>query len=66
MDESTATHQLSHAEYKRWESVNDHHDRAADVREDPRMLSQYRANIGGSIFILMVVLGGVLAWLGLV
>jgi len=41
-------------------------DRAADVREDPRMLSQYRANIGGSIFILMVVLGGVLAWLGLV
>jgi len=34
MDESTATHQLSHAEYKRWESVNDHHDRAADVREE--------------------------------
>jgi len=41
-------------------------DRAGDVRKDPRMLSQYRANIGGSIFILMVVLGGVLAWLGLV
>jgi multicomponent Na+:H+ antiporter subunit D len=41
-------------------------DAAADVRADPTMLSRYRANIGGSIFILMVVLGGVLAWLGIV
>jgi len=41
-------------------------DSAADVRSDPTVLSQYRANVGGSIFILMVVLGGVLAWLGLV
>jgi len=41
-------------------------DRAAAVRADPRMLSRYRANVGGSIFILMVVLGGVLAWLGIV
>jgi multicomponent Na+:H+ antiporter subunit D len=39
-------------------------DRAAAVRADPAVLSRYRANIGGSIFILMVVLGGVLAWLG--
>ena len=41
-------------------------DAAADVRADPEMLSRYRANIGGSIFILMVVLGGVLALLGIV
>jgi multicomponent Na+:H+ antiporter subunit D len=41
-------------------------DAAADVRADPRVLSRYRANIGGSIFILMIVLGGVLAWLGIV
>jgi multicomponent Na+:H+ antiporter subunit D len=41
-------------------------DAAADVRADPEMLSRYRANIGGSIFILMIVLGGVLALLGIV
>jgi multicomponent Na+:H+ antiporter subunit D len=41
-------------------------DRAAEVRREPEMLAKYRANIGGSIFILMVVLGGVLAWLGVV
>jgi len=41
-------------------------DRGADIRADPTMLSRYRADIGGSIFILMVVLGGVLAWLGIV
>jgi multicomponent Na+:H+ antiporter subunit D len=41
-------------------------DAAADVRADPKVLSRYRANIGGSIFILMLVLGGVLAWLGIV
>jgi len=41
-------------------------DAAADVRADPEVLSRYRANIGGSIFILMIVLGGVLAWLGIV
>jgi multicomponent Na+:H+ antiporter subunit D len=41
-------------------------DRAAAVRREPEMLAKYRANIGGSIFILMVVLGGVLAWLGVV
>ncbi|WP_251343545.1 Na(+)/H(+) antiporter subunit D [Haloplanus halophilus] len=41
-------------------------DRAAAVRADPAALSRFRANIGGSIFILMVVLGGVLAWLGIV
>jgi multicomponent Na+:H+ antiporter subunit D len=39
--------------------------RAADLRADPRVLSRYRANIGSSIFILMIVLGGVLAWLAL-
>ena len=39
---------------------------AADVRADPEMLSRYHANIGGSIFILMIVLGGVLALLGIV
>ena len=41
-------------------------ERAATLRADPAVLSRYRANIGGSIFILMVVLGGVLAWLGVV
>ena len=41
-------------------------DRAAAMRRDPKMLAKYRANIGGSIFILMIVLGGVLAWLGVV
>jgi multicomponent Na+:H+ antiporter subunit D len=41
-------------------------DRAGDVREDPAMLARFRADIGGSIFILMIVLGGVLAWLGVV
>jgi multicomponent Na+:H+ antiporter subunit D len=41
-------------------------DRAAAVRADPAVLSRFRANIGGSIFILMVVLGGVLTWLGVV
>jgi len=41
-------------------------DRAAAVRADPAVLSRYRADIGGSIFILMLVLGGVLAWLGVV
>ncbi|WP_251330748.1 Na(+)/H(+) antiporter subunit D [Haloplanus pelagicus] len=41
-------------------------DRAAAVRADPAALSRFRADIGGSIFILMIVLGGVLAWLGLV
>jgi len=41
-------------------------DRAAEMRRDPKMLAKYRANIGGSIFILMIVLGGVLAWLGVV
>jgi multicomponent Na+:H+ antiporter subunit D len=30
------------------------------------MLARFRADIGGSIFILMIVLGGVLAWLGVV
>ena len=34
MDEQTATHELTHAEYKRWESVNDHHDRAEEVRAE--------------------------------
>ncbi|GAB6860057.1 Na(+)/H(+) antiporter subunit D [Haloplanus litoreus] len=41
-------------------------DRAAAVRADPAALSRYRANIGGSIFILMLVLGGALALLGVV
>ncbi|MFB6087193.1 MAG: proton-conducting transporter membrane subunit, partial [Haloarculaceae archaeon] len=41
-------------------------DGAAAVREDPTLLARFRADIGGSIFILMVVLGGVLAWLGVV
>ncbi|MFB6102796.1 MAG: Na(+)/H(+) antiporter subunit D [Haloplanus sp.] len=41
-------------------------DRAAAIREEPRMLSRFRANVGQSVFILMVVLGGVLVWLGIV
>jgi multicomponent Na+:H+ antiporter subunit D len=41
-------------------------DGAAAVRADPALLSRFRANVGGSIFILVVVLGGVLAWLGIV
>jgi len=41
-------------------------DRAAAIRADPSLLSRFRADIGGSIFILMLVLGGVLAWLGIV
>jgi multicomponent Na+:H+ antiporter subunit D len=39
-------------------------DQGARVRADPSALSRYRADIGGSIFIIMLVLGGVLAWLG--
>lgn len=36
MDESTAMQSLTMGEYKRWESVNDHHERAAEVREEWR------------------------------
>ncbi|WP_435067111.1 Na(+)/H(+) antiporter subunit D [Haloplanus sp. C73] len=41
-------------------------ERGIEFRADPALLSRYRANVGGSIFILMVVLAGVLAWLGIV
>ncbi|SDZ81172.1 multisubunit sodium/proton antiporter, MrpD subunit (TC 2.A.63.1) [Haloplanus vescus] len=41
-------------------------ERAIAFRADPTELSRLRANIGSSIFILMVVLAGVLAWLGVV
>jgi len=34
MDEQTAKHQLSYAEYQRWESLNDHHERAAENRQE--------------------------------
>ena len=36
MDEQTAMQTLTMAEYQRWESVNDHHDRAEEVRQEWR------------------------------
>ena len=36
MDEQTAMQTLTMAEYQRWESVNDHHDRAEKVRQEWR------------------------------
>ena len=36
MDEQTAMQTLTMAEYQRWESVNDHHDRAEQVRQEWR------------------------------
>ena len=36
MDEQTAMQTLTMAEYQRWESVNDHHERAEQVRQEWR------------------------------
>lgn len=34
MDEATAKRELSWAEYQRWDSLNDHHERAEDNRQE--------------------------------
>ena len=40
MDEQTAMQTLTMAEYQRWESVNDHHERAEQVRQEWRETEQ--------------------------